>query len=217
MGKAPAQIDLQPLDLNTLTLPQALPLTLPSMLASQRPDIRAAQAALHQASAHIGVASAHLYPRLTLSGSAGAERTGIATLANSINVWSIGMTLMQPLFDGGQLRSKKRSAVAAYDAAMATWQQTVLQALQQVADVLRALENDALALQARTQAAQDAANSLEITQRQYQAGGVSYLNFLDAQRQRKQTELDRIAAQARRYADTAALFQALGGGGMGEI
>ncbi|MGS0742303.1 efflux transporter outer membrane subunit, partial [Glaciimonas sp. GG7] len=148
LGKAPAQIFLQPLELNTLTLPEALPLTLPSSLARQRPDIRAAQATLHQASAQVGVATANLYPQLTLSGSAGSERTGINQLANSINVWSIGIKFMQPLFDGGQLRAKQRSAAAAYDAALATWQQTVLQALQQVADVLRALESDAITLQA---------------------------------------------------------------------
>lgn len=212
VGKAPAQTDLQPLDLDTLTLPDTLPLSLPSMLARQRPDILAAEATLHQASAQIGVATANLYPQLTLSGSLGSERTSIGDLANSINVWNVGLKLMQPLVNGGQLRAKKRSAVAAYDAAAAAYQQTVLQALQQVADVLRALENDAQTLLARTQAADSAASSLAVTQRQYQAGGVSYLNLLDAQRQRKQTDLDRISAQATRYTDTAALLQALGGG-----
>jgi len=212
LGKAPAQTDLQPLDLNTLTLPDTLPLSLPSMLARQRPDIRAAEAALHQASAQVGVATANLYPQLTLSGSAGSEQTSIGNLANSINVWNVGVALMQPLFNGGQLRAKKRSAVAAYDAAAAAYQQTVLQALQQVADVLRALENDAQTLQSRTQAADSAASSLSIAQRQYQAGGIAYLNLLDAQRQGQQTDLDRVTAQATRYTDTAALLQALGGG-----
>ena len=212
LGKAPAQVDLQPLDLNTLTLPATLPLSLSSALARQRPDIRAAEATLHQASAQVGVAAANLYPQLTLSGSVGAEQTRISEIANSLNVWSIGLKLMQPLFHGGELRAKKRSAIAAYDAAAAGYQQTVLQALQQVADSLRALENDALALQARTQAAENAKDSLTITQRQYQAGGVSHLSLLDAQRQRMQTDLDRTVAQAARFTDTAALLQALGGG-----
>lgn len=212
LGKAPAQVDLQPLDLNTLTLPATLPLSLPSALARQRPDIRAAEATLHQASAQVGVATANLYPKLTISGSVGAEQTRISEIANSLNVWSIGIKLMQPLFHGGELRAKKRSAIAAYDAAAAGYQQTVLQALQQVADSLRALENDARALQARTQAAENAADSLTITQRQYQAGGVSHLGLLDAERQRMQTDLDRTVAQAARFTDTAALLQALGGG-----
>ncbi len=212
LGKAPAQADLQPINLNSLTLPQTLPLSLPSALARQRPDILAAEAVLHQASAQVGVASANLYPQLTLSGNVGAEQTHVADLANSLNVWGIGLQLMQPLFHGGELRAKKRAAVAAYDAAAASYQLTVLQALQQVADTLRALENDAQTLQSRTQAAESAAASLAITQHQYQAGGISYLNLLDAQRQRLQTDLDRIAAQAARYADTAALLQALGGG-----
>jgi NodT family efflux transporter outer membrane factor (OMF) lipoprotein len=212
LGQAPGAATLAPLDLDALTLPQRLPLSLPSALARQRPDIRAAQATLHQASAQVGVATAGLYPQLTLSGSAGAEQTHIADIANSLNVWSLGLKLMQPLFHGGELRAKKRSAVAAYDAAAAGYQQTVLQALQQVADSLRALEHDALALQARTQAAENSRDSLAIALKQYQTGGVSHLSLLDAQRQSLQNELDRSVAQAARYADTAALLQALGGG-----
>jgi NodT family efflux transporter outer membrane factor (OMF) lipoprotein len=212
LGKAPGEIEVSPLDLNSLTLPEQLPLSLPSALARQRPDIRAAEATLHQASAQVGVATAGLYPQLTLSSSAGVEQTHISDIANSLNVWSFGLKLMQPLFHGGELRAKKRSAVAAYDAAAAGYQQTVLQALQQVADSLRALEHDAQALQARTQAAENAKSSLAITQQQYQVGGVSHLSLLDAQRQSMQNDLDRTVAQAARYSDTAALLQALGGG-----
>jgi len=212
LGRPPARADMQPLALDTLTLPERLPLSLPSTLARQRPDIRAAEATLHQASAQVGVASANLYPQLTLSGSVGAEQGRIADLADSLNVWNIGLKLMQPLFHGGELRAKKRAAVAAYDAAAAGYQQAVLQALQQVADSLRALESDAEVLQARTKAAENARDSLAIASRQYQAGGVSHLALLDAERQGLQTELDRTVAQAARYADTAALLQALGGG-----
>jgi NodT family efflux transporter outer membrane factor (OMF) lipoprotein len=212
LGKAPAQAEVRPLDLNALTLPDTLPLSLPSALVRQRPDIRAAEASLHQASAQVGAATANLYPQLTLSASAGAEQMHISDLADSLNVWNIGLKLMQPLFHGGALRAKKRAAVAAYDAAAAGYQQTVLLALQQVADSLRALENDAQALQARTQAAANAESSLAITLRQYQAGGISHLSLLDAQRQQMQTDLDRTVAQAARYTDTVALLQALGGG-----
>jgi NodT family efflux transporter outer membrane factor (OMF) lipoprotein len=212
LGQAPGAATLAPVDLDALTLPQRLPLSLPAALARQRPDIRAAEATLHQASAQVGVAAAGLYPQLTVSGSAGAEQTHIADIANSLNVWSLGLKLMQPLFHGGELRAKKRSAVAAYDAAAAAYQQTVLQALQQVADSLRALEHDALALQARTQAAENSRSSLAIALKQYQAGGVSHLSLLDAQRQSLQNALDRTVAQAARYTDTAALLQALGGG-----
>lgn len=212
LGQAPGAATLPPLDLNALVLPEHLPLSLPSALARQRPDIRAAEATLHQASAQVGVATAGLYPQLTISGSAGAEQTHIANIADSLNVWSIGLRLMQPLFHGGELRARKRSAVAAYDAAAAGYQQTVLQGLQQVADSLRALENDALALQARTQAAESSRSSLAITLKRYQAGGVSHLSLLDAQRQSMQNDLDRTIAQAARYTDTAALLQALGGG-----
>jgi NodT family efflux transporter outer membrane factor (OMF) lipoprotein len=216
LGRAPAQLpsaganDPASLDLDALTLPADVPLTLPSALARQRPDIRASEALLHQASANVGVATANLYPQITLSGSAGTERTSVSDLLNGFNVWSIGAGLTQPLFHGGQLHARKRSAQATYDAALAAYRQTVLQGLQQVADALRALQQDALELQARDAAQRDAQANADIARSRYAAGGISELTLIDTQRQALQATLDRAKSQAQRFADTAALYQALG-------
>ena len=192
--------------------PTEMPVTLPSTLARQRPDIRASEALLHQASANVGVATANLYPQFSLSAGIGSERTSIQDIVNGLNIWNIGLNLTQPIFHGGELRAKKRAAEAAYDAALASYQQTVLQALQQVADALTALHNDAHELHARDDAAQRARANLEIARAQYSAGGVSQFSLLDTQRQALQTALDQTHAQAARLSDTAALFQSLGSG-----
>ncbi|MDN0075195.1 efflux transporter outer membrane subunit [Crenobacter sp. SG2303] len=215
LGKPPAEVELPELDLASLQLPAELPLTLPSSLARQRPDIRAAEALWHQASADVGVATANLYPKLTLSGSFGSERTRSGDVGNGVNVWSLGLNLMQPIFHGGELQAKRRSALAAYDASAAAYQQVVLQGLQQVADALGALDHDARTLQARANAADQADASYRISQQQYRAGGISQLALLDAQRQQLQTRLDRVQAEADRYTDSTALLQALGGGWWG--
>lgn len=208
-GVAPAGSEADPaaLQLDAVTLPAELPLTLPSALARQRPDIRASEALLHQASANVGVAVANLYPQITLTGSVGPEGTPISDL---VNVWSFGAGLTQPLFHGGQLRAKERSAEAAYEAALAAYRQTVLQGLQQVADALRALEQDAAELRSRDEAQRDAHASADVARLRYSVGGLSQLELLDAQRQELQTALDRTKVQAQRLQDTAALFQALG-------
>jgi NodT family efflux transporter outer membrane factor (OMF) lipoprotein len=211
LGVAPSQMDSEEPALDALTLPQTLPLTLPSTLVRERPDIRASEALLHQASANIGVATANLYPQFVLSAGAGSERMRVADIVSGLNIWNAGLNLTQPIFHGGELRAKQRAAQAAYDAALAGYQQTVLQALQQVADTLKALENDAQALQARDEAAQQAQASLDIAHAQYAIGGVSQFGLLDSQRQALQSALDRTRAQADRFADTAALFQSLGG------
>ncbi|MGF6786564.1 NodT family efflux transporter outer membrane factor (OMF) lipoprotein [Paraburkholderia sp. 35.1] len=214
LGRAPAELatthDLAALDLDTLVLPADLPLTLPSTLAQQRPDIRASEALLHQASANIGVATANLYPRITLSGSAATERVNVSDLLTGFNVWNFGAGLTQPLFHGGELLARKRSSEAAWQAALAVYKQTVLQGLQQVADALRALDQDAIALQALDAAQRSAQHSAGIASQRYAAGGISQLTLLDTQRQELQTGLDRTKAAAQRYADTAALYQALG-------
>jgi NodT family efflux transporter outer membrane factor (OMF) lipoprotein len=213
LGRPPAQLtqggddDPAALDLDTLVLPAEVPLTLPSTLAQQRPDIRASEALLHQASANVGVATANLYPRITLSAGAGPEGVSVT---DTLNVWSVGAGLTQPLFHGGQLQAQKRSAQAAYEAALAAYRQTVLQGLQQVADALRALQQDAIELQSRDRAQRDAHASAEIASQRYAAGGISQLVLLDTQRQEMQTSLDRTRVQAQRLADTAALYQALG-------
>ena len=195
-----------------LHLPEEVPLSLPSSLARKRPDIRAAEALWHQACANVGVATADLYPKITISGSLGSQRTSSGDLLSGTNVWSIAGNLMQPIFHGGELRARKRSAVAAYDEAAAAYRQTVLQGLQEVADTLSALDKDARTLQARADGAEHARVGYEIARQQYLLGGISHLALLDAQRQLLQSEFDRVQAQADRYADTAALLQALGGG-----
>ncbi|WP_241016166.1 efflux transporter outer membrane subunit [Paraburkholderia sp. Ac-20336] len=214
LGRAPAELaathDLAALDLDTLVLPTDLPLTLPSTLAQQRPDIRASEALLHQASANVGVATANMYPRITLSGSAATERVSVSDLLTGFNVWNFGAGLTQPLFHGGELLARKRSSEAALQAALAVYRQTVLQGLQQVADALRALDQDALALQALDDAHRSAQRSAGIAGERYAAGGISQLTLLDTQRQELQTGLDRTKIAAQRYADTAALYQALG-------
>jgi NodT family efflux transporter outer membrane factor (OMF) lipoprotein len=211
LGVAPSKMDFGELTLDSLHLPETLPVTLPSILARERPDIRASEALLHQASANVGVATANLYPQFMISAGAGSERMRIEDVVSGLNIWNAGLNFTQPIFHGGELRAKKRSAQAAYDAALADYQQTVLQALQQVADTLKALEDDAHALQARDEAAQQAQASLNIAHAQYLAGGVSQFGLLDTQRQALQSALDRTRAQADRFADTAALFQSLGG------
>jgi NodT family efflux transporter outer membrane factor (OMF) lipoprotein len=213
-GRVPVEAAALPeFDLGGLELPQQLPVSLPSSLVRQRPDIRASESLLHAASAQVGVATANLYPRLTLSGSYGSEAVKSGSLfSGGTEVWSLGAGLLQPLFHGGELNAKRRAAVAAYDQAAAQYRATVLQAFQNVADVLRALEADARALQAQADAEAAARDSLDLTQKQFQLGAVSYLSLLNAERQHEQTRIGLVQAQAARFADTAALFQALGGG-----
>jgi NodT family efflux transporter outer membrane factor (OMF) lipoprotein len=211
-GMAPALASVPQFKLEDLQLPTQMPLTLPSMLVQRRPDVRASEELWHQASAQVGVATANLFPRLTIAGSAGTERTHTSDLVDGINVWSIGANLMQPIFHGGELRAQKRGAQAAYAAAAAGYEQTVLQALQQVADSLRALEADAQALQAQGDAAQQAEAYYRVALARYESGGISQLTLLDAERQQLQSTLERSRAQANRFADSVALLQSLGGG-----
>ena len=212
LGRGPGEGGVEPLDLATLHLPETLPQTLPSTLARRRPDILAAEALLHQASAAVGVAAANLYPQITLSGSLGSERTSTAQLLQGFNIWSLGGNLVQPLFHGGQLRARKRAAVAAYDEAAGGYRQAVLKGLQEVADALAALDADARTLAARAAVTEAARTGWRIADQRYRVGGISELALLDSQRQLLQAEVDQTAARADRYADTATLLQALGGG-----
>ncbi len=209
IGKTPADAHINGINLDSLHLPENLPVSLPSSMVRQRPDIRAAESLMHQASANVGVATANLYPQIVLSASGG----GIGTsFTNGGSVWSLGATLAQPIFNGGALRAERRKASDAYDEAGAAYQQVVLQAFEQVADSLRAIDNDAQTLQARTEAATQAETTYSIAAQRYAAGGISQLSVLDAQRQYLQTTLDRTTSAASRYSDSAALFQSLGGG-----
>ena len=214
IGKFPDEARLPELDLSAFRLPQNLPVSLPSDLVRQRPDIRSAETVLHQTNARIGVAQALMFPQLTLSGSFGRAATRSSQLFSDpgTQIWNIGASLLQPIFHAGQLQARKRGAEAAYDQAFAQYQQTVLSAFQNVADVLFALEFDAVALKAQADAESAARESLDMTMKQLQFGSASYLALFNAQRQYEQAKIGLVQAQAARYADTAALFQALGGG-----
>ncbi len=200
-------------NMDELNLPRELPVSLPSSIVKQRPDIRASEELLHAASAQVGVATANLYPQITLTGSIGSESTKIENLFSSgTSIWALGAGLLQPVFHGGELTAKRRAAIAAYDQAAAQYREIVLQAFQNVADVLRALELDAQTLKAQVETETAARETLEITQKQFELGAVRYLSLLVAVRQYQQARINTIQAQALRFADSAALFQALGGG-----
>jgi len=212
-GRSPEPADLPTFTLADFSLPTDLPLSVPADLARQRPDIRSAEALLHSASADIGIATANAFPQLTLSGSIGGDSTQFGNLLQpGARVWSIGAGLVQPIFRGGELWQRRKAALASYEAVEGTYRDTVLGGLAEVADSLRALEFDARSLEAEHAAETAAADSLNLIRRQYEAGAVSYLALLDAQRQLATAELGRINAQAGRYTDTTALFAALGGG-----
>jgi NodT family efflux transporter outer membrane factor (OMF) lipoprotein len=212
-GDAPAAVPIPELRLADLRLPAAIPSRLPSELVRQRPDIRAAEALLHKASADVGVATANLYPKLSISGSLSSSQLSASDLfGGGLNVWNIGANLVQPLIRGGELQARKRAAIAAYDQAEAAYRLAVLQGIRNVADVLRALEADGRAESARSEQASRAADAYRIAVGRYDAGGVSQIAVLDAERTRLRAETERLQAIANRLSDTAALFQALGGG-----
>lgn len=200
-------------DLNALHLPEKLPVTLPARLVCQRPDVRAAEALLHQASAQIGVATANLLPQFPLTANYGSEAINIAHLFTSpTQVWLLSGQALQPIFRGGALFAARRGAIAAYDQAFAQYKQAVLQAFQNVADALRATETDARTLKDQTAAEKAAYKLLVLTKGQFYLGATDYLSLLNAQQQYQRARVLRIQAQTARFADTAALFQALGGG-----
>jgi NodT family efflux transporter outer membrane factor (OMF) lipoprotein len=209
----PSEATLPEFDLDSLQLPQDLPVSLPSSLVRQRPDIAASEALLHAACAQVGVATANLYPQITLTGSYGSEAITIGTLFNNgPPIWNVSAGLLQHIFRGGELSAKRRAAIALYEQASAQYRETVLQAFQNVADVLRALEADARGLEAQAVAEGAASDTLDLTQEQFRLGAVSYLSLLNAERQYQHARISLVQAQAARFADTAALFQALGGG-----
>jgi len=211
-GKTPdAQMPV--FDVEKLALPTELPVSVPAKLIRQRPDVQAAEALLHQASANVGVATANLFPQLDLTGSIGSDALSAKQLfKGGTGAWSIGASLTQPIFHGGELIHKRRAALADLDNAAAQYRQTVLAAMQDVADTLRALEADARNLRAEANAEDMAAKSLDITRKQFAAGGVSHVQMLIAEREYAQAHQGRVVAEATRYADSAALYQALGGG-----
>ncbi|MGC2458791.1 MAG: efflux transporter outer membrane subunit [Gallionellaceae bacterium] len=211
-GQAPGAADIPRFTLADFTLPTQLPLVVPSELVRQRPDIQASSALLHTATAQYGVAVSNLYPQINLSASLATQAlTTGALFGTGSMVWDLAGQLAQPLFNAG-LEAGANAAEASLQAAGANYQQTVLQALRSVADALRQLDNDAQALQAQAVADASAQESLNLMQQQYLLGAASYLQLLTAQQQAQQTRIGLIAAQAARLADSAALYQAMGGG-----
>ena len=217
LGTTPAQLDAAPLMLDAVQLPQDVPVSLPSQLVDQRPDIRASSALLHAASAQVGVATAAMLPQITLSGGAGSQALNGGDLFSAgTGVWSLGLNLTQPLFHGGQLLHTRRAAQAGLEQATADWQQAVLTAFQNVADALQALHYDAQTLAAQATAEGAASQRLELARQQYQLGASGYLDLLDAERSYQQARITLIQARAARLSDTAALYTALGGGWLGD-
>lgn len=211
-AQAPGEAAIPRFTLADFTLPEYLPLVVPSDLVRQRPDIQASTALLHAATAQYGVAISNLYPQIDLSASLGTQAlTTGALFGPGSMIWALAGQLAQPLFNAG-LKAGANAAEASLQAAGANYQQTVLEALRSVADTLRQLDNDAQVLQAQAVANAAAQASLELVQQQHLLGAASYLQLLVAQRQVQQTRIELIAARAARLADSAALYQAMGGG-----
>jgi NodT family efflux transporter outer membrane factor (OMF) lipoprotein len=194
-------------------LPQELPLSLPSRLVEQRPDVRQAEENLHAASAQIGVAVANRLPNVVLTGNVGSSAVAPGQIFSAqTGFWDVSAALTRPVWHGGSLLHQERAARAAYEQAAQSYRSTVLIAFQNVADTLTALTQDAETLKAASAAERSAAVTLELTRKQQQGGYASYLALLSAEQAYQQSLLALTQARANRYADTAALFQALGGG-----
>jgi NodT family efflux transporter outer membrane factor (OMF) lipoprotein len=213
VGRFPGDAPREKFDLADLQLPADLPVSLPSQLVQQRPDVLQAQANLHAASAQIGIAVANRLPNITLTADAGSSALAIDKLFTSgTGFWGLGAAATAPIFQGGTLLHEERAARAAYVQAAEQYRSTVLTAFQNVADTLTAIEQDAEVLQAAATTEQDARATLELSQHQLRDGYISYLALLSAEQAYQQARLNLIQAQSNRYSDTAALFQALGGG-----
>jgi NodT family efflux transporter outer membrane factor (OMF) lipoprotein len=212
-GRFPAEGTEETFELSTLRLPDELPLSLPSKLVEQRPDVRAAEEQLHAASAQIGVAVANMLPQFTIAAAKGGIATEFSQMfANSNPFWSVGGSVTQTIFAGGTLLHRKRAAEAAFDQAAAQYRSTVIAAFQNVADSLYALQADADALKAAVNSERAAKVTLDLVTRQVEVGQVNYLALLSARQTYQQALISLSQARANRFADTAALFQALGGG-----
>ena len=212
-GRFPNQSPAEKFELSSLQLPLEIPVSLPSQLVAQRPDVLQTEANLHAASAQIGIAIANRLPNITLTADAGSTALSLDKVFSSgTGFWGLGAAAAAPLFQGGQLLHQERAAKAAFTQAAEQYHSTVLTAFQNVADTLTALEQDAEGLKAAATAADDAQETLDLSQRQWKDGYISYLALLSAEQAYQQARINLVQAQANRYADTAALFQALGGG-----
>jgi NodT family efflux transporter outer membrane factor (OMF) lipoprotein len=212
LGQAPAQWSPPELTLSDFTLPGEIPASLPSELVHRRPDILAAEAQLHAASAAIGVATANLYPNVTLGGSLTQQALTPGKLfAGAAAAWSIAANLTAPLYDAGRLRAEQRAAVDGYHAALADYRQVILGSFAEVADSMQALSNDEEQLNSQAVAAQTAATARDLVRRSYAVGNSGILDVLDAERSTAQAQLGLARARAQRLIDTARLYRALGG------
>jgi NodT family efflux transporter outer membrane factor (OMF) lipoprotein len=212
-GGLPNKEPPEKFELAALRLPRDLPVSVPSQLVQQRPDLRAAEGNLHAASALIGVAVANRLPNLTLTANVGSTAPMIEQLFSpGSGSWAIAGSVLQPIFHGGTLYQREVAARATFEQTSSQYRSTVITAFQNVADSLSALENDAVALQKAVTAENAANRSLTIARRRLELGDINYLLVLTAQQTYLQALLVRVQAQANRFADTVALFQALGGG-----
>jgi len=212
-GGFPNQDLAEKFDLSILQLPQELPLSLPSKLVEQRPDVLQAEENLHAASAQIGIAIANRFPSFALTADGGSAPTAISKMFSGGNgFWDLTAGITQPIFDAGTLKHRERAAKAAFTQATEQYRSTVLAAFQNVADTLHALEQDADALKAASAAAHAAKVTLDLTTAQLGAGYAGYLALLSAEQAYQQAVINLVQARANRFADTAALFQSLGGG-----
>jgi NodT family efflux transporter outer membrane factor (OMF) lipoprotein len=213
VGDLPSTSPAAQFKLADLKLPSQLPVSLPSKLVAQRPDIRGQEALLKAANAQIGVITAKMFPDFTLSANAASIATKVGDLfVPGSAIWNTGLNLLQPIFHGGENINQRKAAIAAYEAAAARYRSTVLLAFENVADTLTALDSDANEVNIQNAAERAALASLELSSTQYKVGAVSYLTLLTAQNAYQQTRIAHIKAQATQLADTAALFQSLGGG-----
>jgi NodT family efflux transporter outer membrane factor (OMF) lipoprotein len=213
LGRLPSEEPTQTFHLRDLTLPAELPVSLPSRLVEQRPDVRQAEENMHAASAAVGVALANMLPQFAISGDLGSSALKVGDLFSPYTgFWDAGASLTQTLFDAGALLHKRRAADAALDQAAAQYRAAVILACQNVADSLRALQADADALKASAEAERAARVTFDLAQRQRELGTVSWVAVLNAEQSYRTAQLALVQAQANRYSDTAGLFQSLGGG-----
>jgi NodT family efflux transporter outer membrane factor (OMF) lipoprotein len=213
LGRLPSEDRGEHVTLASLTLPRDLPVSVPSALVRQRPDIAAAEASLHKATATVGVNVANMLPQVQLTASYGrAGLTPDSLFSPGTAAWSIAGSVAQTVFDGGTLFHDKESAIASREQALAQYKSTVITAFRDVADALRAIEADASTLKAQLAFEKAAQESVKISRTQYLAGAVTYPSVLTSEQNYQQAVVARVKAQAARFTDTAALFQALGGG-----
>ena len=213
LGHPPADWAQPDLELTDVRLPRELPVTVPSRLVRSRPDILAAEAQLHAATAAVGVATANLYPQVALTATLGQQALRPEKLFDASSAaWSLIAGLTEPLFDGGTLRAERRASLDALQASAARYQQVVLDSFGQVADFLDALDHDAELVAAQANARDTSEASLDLARQSYQAGNSGILQVLDAQRLRQRAELGFLEAQSRQYLDTIQLLLAVGGG-----